>query len=74
MELRTLYPKGLIFYVTNELQKEFVAVQLEDGRMVVSYDDKGVTRYIESQGNLDDGLWHAVSTSSQNTHERRVQG
>ena len=60
MELRTLYNKGLLFYVTNELQTEFVAVQLDEGRIVVSYDDRGETRYIESQGNLDDGLWHMV--------------
>ena len=60
MELRTLYSKGLIFYVTNEQQTEFVAVQLDGGRMVISYDDRGETRFIESQGNLDDGLWHMV--------------
>ena len=63
MELRTLYRKGLIFYVTNELQTEYVAVQLDEGRMVIAYDDRGVTRQITSQGDLDDGLWHKVTIS-----------
>ena len=31
------------------------------GRIVVSYDDKGITREIESQGTLSDGAWHTVS-------------
>ena len=61
LEFRTLYKKGLLLYVTNEEQSEFVAVQLKDGRVVTSYDDRGQTREIESQGSLDDGQWHRVS-------------
>ncbi len=61
LEFRTLYKKGLLLYVTNEEQSEFVAVQLKDGRVVTSYDDRGQTREIESQGSLYDGQWHRVS-------------
>lgn len=59
--MRTLYNTGLLVYITNEAQSEFVAVQLSEGRLVVSYDDRGITRDIESQGDLDDGQWHMVS-------------
>lgn len=56
-----MYRTGLLLYVTNEEQTDFVAVQLNEGRLIVSYDDRGITRDIDSQSNLNDGLWHTVS-------------
>ncbi len=63
LEMRTLYKTGLILYITNEAQSEFVALQMSDGRIVVSYDDRGITRDIDSDGNLNDGNWHKVCTT-----------
>ena len=59
--MRTLYERGLLLFITNEAQTEFMAVQVAEGRFIVSYDDKGITRDIQSQGNLNDGRWHTVS-------------
>ena len=38
-----------------------MAVQLNEGRLILSYDDRGITRDIDGQNNLDDGRWHSVS-------------
>ena len=61
VDFRTYYKNGLIFYVTNEEQTEFVSVTLNDTRIVLTYSDKGkVPRNVFSQSNLNDGKWHSV--------------
>ena len=61
LEFRTYYKKGLLFYITNEAQTEYVAVVLDGGRVIVSYDDRGEEKYITGEGDVNDGYWHRVS-------------
>ena len=58
--MRSLYKEGLLFYITNEFQTEFIAAQLSQGRLVVSYDDSGIMKDMMIPNELDDGLWHEV--------------
>ncbi|CAH1775237.1 unnamed protein product [Owenia fusiformis] len=61
VEFRTYYKNGLIFYVTNDEQSEFVAVQIVDGQIVLLFSDKeGRTNSISSQKGMDDGKWHQL--------------
>lgn len=56
MEFRTFYEDGLLFYITNEDQTDFVAVQLKGGQIQIVY--KGNT--MVSGELLGDGRWHQV--------------
>ena len=63
VEFRTYFTDGLVFYVTNEKQSEFVTVQMIDSMITMSYTDKGQkTTDVITPGNYNDGLWHKVTT------------
>ena len=61
LEFRTFYPRGLILYVANTNQDEYVAIEMVRGKVRVSYEGKNLGNEMEMDGSLDDGLWHYVS-------------
>ena len=62
LEFRTYAARGLVFYITNEDQTEYIAVQLEDGKVDLSYAARGQSRAFASDEALHDGHWHLVSS------------
>ena len=60
MEFRSYAPRGLVFYITNEDQTEYIAVQLVDGKVDLSYAARGQSRAFASERALHDGNWHLV--------------
>lgn len=62
VEVRTFYKTGMVFFITNELHDDYVAVQLSGGRVVVVYNDrKSDTKQIFTNILINDGIWHTVS-------------
>ena len=62
VDVRTFYKTGMVFYITNELQDDYVAVQVNGGRVVVVYNDrKSDTKQIMTNILINDGIWHTVS-------------
>ena len=61
LRFRTFYPLGLMLYVANAEQTQYVAIEMVLGKVIVSYEGKNHGRELESKGTLNDGLWHYVS-------------
>ena len=70
MEFRSFYPRGMLFYITNEAQTEYIAVQLVDGKVDVSYAARGQSRTFASGTPLHDGMWHLVSGLGQFVYKK----
>jgi len=73
MTIRTYYDKGLLFYISNQDQTEYIAVQLSRNRLSIVYNDgertpleamgtTGGRKILMSEDLIGDGLWHTVST------------
>lgn len=65
MVIRTYYVKGLLFYIGNPLRSAFLAVQLVDDQVSVTYSpDMQAVDAINSSAHISDGAWHTVSQST----------
>ncbi|XP_013397032.1 laminin subunit alpha-2 isoform X2 [Lingula anatina] len=64
LEFRTYYPNGLLVYLSNEDQSEYVAIQMAGGTVMTSYADQktGVPVNLTEGATVlvDDGKWHKI--------------
>ncbi|KAG7252251.1 hypothetical protein CRUP_007684, partial [Coryphaenoides rupestris] len=60
LSLRTNESQGLVFYVSDEKEEDFMALVLEQGRLVFTFRSSGHRVHIRSLERYDDGLWHNV--------------
>ena len=62
MMMRTYYAKGLLFYITNENQTAYIAIQVVNGSIYVLYKGSSAQIYrLRSDVTINDGEWHYVS-------------
>ena len=64
MEFKTIVPDGLLFYVADDRQVDFIAVYLEEGKLKHSFNCGSGAARLVSTGTYNDGQWHRVSMSS----------
>lgn len=62
LDFRTYHDIGMIFYIANLQQAQFVAVQLIDGKIRTTFGAEGDIKVIQSGVSVSDGFWHDVST------------
>ncbi|XP_053394147.1 laminin subunit alpha-2-like isoform X2 [Mercenaria mercenaria] len=64
-EFRTFYKDGLLLYLSNLDHTAFLATQIKDGDIVVSFDRKGTIKemVVDTKASLNDGKWHTVVVS-----------
>ncbi|CAK9294069.1 unnamed protein product [Gordionus sp. m RMFG-2023] len=60
LEFRTFYSEGLLIYLKDKGQTEYLAIQLRDSRLQIVYYTMG-DKEILSPAGLNDGKWHKVS-------------
>ncbi|CAL8395487.1 unnamed protein product [Arctogadus glacialis] len=60
LSLRTEAPAGLLFYVADQAGEDFMALVLDQGRLVFSFRSAAHRVQIRSQGAYHDGAWHSV--------------
>ncbi|KAJ3607143.1 hypothetical protein NHX12_026657 [Muraenolepis orangiensis] len=60
LSLRTEASSGLVFYVSDKEEQNFMALLLDEGRLLFSFSSAGHRVQISSLGRYDDGAWHNV--------------
>ena len=60
MEFRTFYEDGLMVFITNADQTDYVAVTHITGRLVVSYKGSDVVNEVNGNRIINDGSFHRV--------------
>uniref|UniRef100_A0A4W3H8M4 Laminin subunit alpha 4 n=1 Tax=Callorhinchus milii TaxID=7868 RepID=A0A4W3H8M4_CALMI len=58
--MRTRSPHGLIFYVANEDESQFMTLFAARGHLIYSFSDGNHKLKIKSQEKYNDGLWHNI--------------
>jgi len=63
VELRTSASEGVVFYMSNSLHVDFIALYLKDGKLSFAFNcGSGVAR-ASTVFTYNDDLWHTVSTT-----------
>uniref|UniRef100_A0A4W3HSL5 Laminin subunit alpha 4 n=1 Tax=Callorhinchus milii TaxID=7868 RepID=A0A4W3HSL5_CALMI len=60
VSMRTRSPHGLIFYVANEDESQFMTLFAARGHLIYSFSDGNHKLKIKSQEKYNDGLWHNI--------------
>lgn len=62
MSLKTQSSFGLIFYISDSHENNFIALFLSHGKIVYAFNVADQRVKISSKGRLDDGAWHHVGS------------
>lgn len=60
LSLKTQAPSGIIFYVSDELEADFMALFLDQGTLVYIFTVGDQRVKVQSDEKFDDGLWHQI--------------
>uniref|UniRef100_A0A3B3BAH3 Laminin, alpha 4 n=1 Tax=Oryzias melastigma TaxID=30732 RepID=A0A3B3BAH3_ORYME len=63
MSLKTQSSFGLIFYISDSHENNFIALFLSHGKIVYAFNVADQRVKISSKGRLDDGAWHHINLS-----------
>ena len=63
IEFKTTHPDGIIFYIANERNVDFISLFMKEGRLVYGFNCGSGAAYATSSRRYDDGAWHAVDFS-----------
>lgn len=61
LEFRSFHAEGIIFYIENLDQTQYVHVRLVDGKIRVKFAIQDDVKTLQSAVRVDDGRWHDVS-------------
>ncbi|KAK7100839.1 laminin subunit alpha-like isoform X2 [Littorina saxatilis] len=62
LQFQTYSENGLLVYASDN-KRDFLSIELKEGRVVFQYDLGGGSVLMESAGKLNDGEWHSVTIS-----------
>jgi len=62
LQFQTFSESGLLLYMS-DYKRDFLSIELKDGRVVFQYDLGGGSVAMESQDKLNDGEWHSIVIS-----------
>ena len=65
IEFKTLERNGVIFYIADEKNSDFIALFVKNGKLVYGFNCGSGPAYIESNQNVDDDQWHFAEFSRQ---------
>lgn len=65
IEFKTSAQEGIIFYVADEKNSDFIALFVKDGKLVYGFNCGSGPVYIESTRPINDGRWHFTEFSRQ---------
>ncbi|XP_067881643.1 laminin subunit alpha-4 [Heterodontus francisci] len=72
VSMRTQSSHGLIFYVANKLEDQFMALFIARGHLIYSFSNGHEKLKIKSLEKYNDGLWHNVIFTHENNKGRLV--
>ncbi|KAG8228153.1 hypothetical protein J437_LFUL002807 [Ladona fulva] len=67
IEFNTMEPDGIIFYVADQRHIDYIALILKDGKLVYSFNCGSGAAHISTDEAWNDGRWHSVAFSRQQT-------
>lgn len=62
LQLQTFSESGLLLYMS-DYKRDFLSIELKDGRVLFQYDLGGGAVTMESRDKLNDGEWHSIVIS-----------
>ena len=65
IEFKTSERNGVIFYIADEKNSDFIALFVKNGKLVYGFNCGSGPAYIESNQNVDDDQWHFAEFSRQ---------
>ncbi|KAL0280200.1 UNVERIFIED_CONTAM: hypothetical protein PYX00_001570 [Menopon gallinae] len=67
LEFKTYYAEGILFYVSDKRHVDFTALYIKDGRVFFGFDCGSGPALLATEDRYDDGQWHTVTFSRENT-------
>lgn len=65
MDFRTTKEDGVMFYIANERNTDFITLFMRDGHVIYGFNCGSGANYIETENRYDDGQWHRVKFARQ---------